>query len=147
MHKFIGAAAVLACGICSGTISAQNASDGVTSGPGSNAGQIDAPRRGPVLQGARFDGTVQRGPVLQGTGFDGAAQRGPVLQGVQRNGLVRQGMRMNGVVLQGVQRNGLELYRLPQYLAPAAAEASVPRSDWSAVRLDRVSVRLAQPAR
>lgn len=122
MHKFIGAAAILACGICSGTILAQNAGDEVTSGPGSNAGQVDAPRRGPVLQGVGFDGTAQRGPVLQG-------------------------MRLNGIVLQGIEGNGIEPYRLPQYIVPAAVEASVPRSDWSAVRLDRVSVRLAQPAR
>lgn len=128
MNKIIAAAAVLACSLCSGTVSAQNASAGVKSGPEPNRGQSNAARRGLVLNGLVLNGLVLNGRVLQG---------------IQFNGIV-----LNGRVLQGTGADGVTLYGpLPQYLDPTAADASAPRSDWSALRLDRISVRLAQPAR
>jgi uncharacterized protein YjbI with pentapeptide repeats len=149
MNKFIGAAAILACGICSGTVLAQDTTAGATSSPGPNAARVSATHRGPVLNGIVLNGLVLNGIVLNGrAGFDEAAQRGPVLQGMRLNGIVLNGLVLNGQVLQGTGTHGVALYGpLPQYLDPTAADASAPRSDWSAVRLDRVSVRLAQSAR
>jgi uncharacterized protein YjbI with pentapeptide repeats len=54
---------------------------------------------GPILQGAKFNGTRVNGTVLQGAKFNGTGLNGPVLQGAKFNGTQQSPSGLGGQVV------------------------------------------------
>jgi uncharacterized protein YjbI with pentapeptide repeats len=90
--------------------------------------------------GIKLNGVSANGISLQGVKFNGIR-----LNGIKFNGLKLQGVRLNGIKLQGVKLNGTVLSSTSREQHSANRVNSLTaRTDWSALQLSRISVRLPQ---
>jgi uncharacterized protein YjbI with pentapeptide repeats len=99
---------------------------------------------GTVFNGISLNGLTLNGARLNGLTLNGWSLNGIQLNGVQFNGWTLNGLQLNGVQFNGWTLNGLQFNGVQFNGTPAQAfdAQRAGATDWSAVPLNQVQVRL-----